>query len=94
MPIAILMNMGILSGAYGENICGSLNHENGKIIQGMISILDEIGYRVIPIQVLKAINYRVPQKRERLILVGIRKNINCDFIYPKAYTSIYTLKDT
>ena len=45
----------------------------GEPFQGMISILDEIGYKVVPVQVLKAINYRVPQKRERLILVGVRK---------------------
>jgi DNA (cytosine-5)-methyltransferase 1 len=28
----------------------------------MISILDEIGYNVVPVEVLKAINYKVPQK--------------------------------
>jgi site-specific DNA-cytosine methylase len=39
-----------------------LSHENGKTLQGMISILDEIGYNVVPVQVLKAINYKVPQK--------------------------------
>jgi DNA (cytosine-5)-methyltransferase 1 len=59
----------------------------------MISILDEIGYNVVPIQVLKAINYRVPQKRERLILVGIRKDINIKFEYPKPYKRIYNLED-
>ncbi len=56
----------------GENVRGLLSHENGKTLQGMISILDEIGYKVMPVQVLKAIHLRVPQKRERLILVGIR----------------------
>ena len=38
----------------------------------------ELGYKVVPVKVLKAINYRVPQKRERLILVGIRKDIKID----------------
>ncbi|MEI8272961.1 MAG: DNA (cytosine-5-)-methyltransferase [Paludibacter sp.] len=77
----------------GENVRGLLSHENGKTLQGMISILDEIGYNVAPIQVLKAINYRVPQKRERLILVGVRKDIDLKFEYPKPYNKIYTLKD-
>lgn len=77
----------------GENVRGLLNHDGGKTLAGMISILDEIGYKIMPIQVLKAINYNVPQKRERLILVGIRKDICIDFEYPKPYKNIYTLKD-
>jgi len=77
----------------GENVRGLLSHENGKTLEGMISILDEIGYRVVPIQVLKAINYNVPQKRERLILVGIRKDISAKYEYPKPNPRIYNLKD-
>ncbi len=77
----------------GENVRGLLNHDNGKTIEGMISILDEIGYKVMPIQVLKAINFNVPQKRERLILVGIRKDIELKYEYPKPYKKIYNLSD-
>lgn len=77
----------------GENVRGLLNHENGRTLQGMISVLDEIGYNVAPVQVLKAINFNVPQKRERLILVGIRKDIDLVFEYPKIYKKIYNLKD-
>ncbi|HBO74927.1 MAG TPA: DNA (cytosine-5-)-methyltransferase [Marinilabiliales bacterium] len=77
----------------GENVRGLLSHENGKTLQGMISILDEIGYNVVPYQILKAINYKVPQKRERLILVGIRKDINIKYEYPQPYKKTYTLSD-
>lgn len=77
----------------GENVRGLLSHEKGKTLQGMISILDEIGYNVAPVQVLKAINYRVPQKRERLILVGIRKDIDINFEYPKPHRKVYNLED-
>jgi len=77
----------------GENVRGLLSHEKGKTLDGMISILDEIGYKVAPVQVLKAINFRVPQKRERLILVGIRKDIDLDFEYPKPHHKIYNLED-
>ncbi len=77
----------------GENVRGLLSHENGKTLLGMISILDEIGYKVVPVQILKAINYRVPQKRERLILVGVRKDINIKFEYPRPYKKVYNLKD-
>lgn len=78
----------------GENVRGLLNHDNGKTLEGMMSILDEIGYRVVnPVQVLKAINYKVPQKRERLILVGIRKDIGVNYGYPKPYSKIYNLSE-
>ncbi|MGL1890359.1 MAG: DNA (cytosine-5-)-methyltransferase [Spirochaetaceae bacterium] len=77
----------------GENVRGLLNHEGGKTLQGMIDVLEELGYRVLEPRVLKAIHYRVPQKRERLILVAIRKDIKVDFNYPKPYSKIYNLKD-
>lgn len=77
----------------GENVKGLLSHDNGNTLKGMISILDEIGYNVVPVEVLKAINYKVPQKRERLILVGIRKDIDLKYEYPKPYKKIYNLKD-
>ncbi|MFA6401914.1 MAG: DNA (cytosine-5-)-methyltransferase [Salinivirgaceae bacterium] len=77
----------------GENVRGLISHENGRTLQGMISILDEIGYNVAPVQILKAINFKVPQKRERLILVGIRKDINLKFDYPNPYKKVYNLED-
>jgi DNA (cytosine-5)-methyltransferase 1 len=77
----------------GENVRGLLSHEKGETLKGMISILDEIGYNVMPVQVLKAINYNVPQKRERLILVGVRKDIDLKYEYPSPYERIYNLKD-
>ena len=77
----------------GENVKGLLSHDKGKTLKGMISILEEIGYNVVPVQVLKAVNYKVPQKRERLILVGVRKDIDVKYEYPKPYQSIYNLKD-
>jgi DNA (cytosine-5)-methyltransferase 1 len=77
----------------GENVRGLLSHEKGKTLEGMISILDEIGYNVVPVQVLKAINYRVPQKRERLILVGVRKDVDIKYEYPNPHNRVYNLKD-
>ncbi|MCE7054997.1 DNA (cytosine-5-)-methyltransferase [Algoriphagus sp. AGSA1] len=77
----------------GENVRGLLNHDEGRTLAGMKSILDEIGYKPLDERILKAIFYNVPQKRERLILVGIRKDIDIDFSYPKPYKKIYTLKD-
>ncbi len=78
----------------GENVRGLLTHENGKTIEGMISILDEIGYNVITPRIFKTIFYKVPQKRERVLIVGIRKDLNHHlFEFPKPFKKVYTLKD-
>jgi DNA (cytosine-5)-methyltransferase 1 len=79
--------------AVGENVRGLLTHENGTTVAGMTSILEELGYRVIPPQVLKAIFYNVPQKRERLFIVGIRRDLNINFEFPSPNKKILTLKD-
>lgn len=77
----------------GENVKGLKSHQGGKTLEGMISILDEIGYDVVSPQVLKAINYNVPQKRERLILVGVRKDVSANYEYPLPSNIIYNLED-
>jgi len=79
--------------AVGENVRGLLSHENGKTVEGMVSILEELGYEVVPPQVLKAIFYNVPQKRERLFLVALRKNSGLKFEYPIPNKNVLTLKD-
>tara|TARA_B100000795_G_C22791526_1_gene437202 strand:- start:137 stop:1426 length:1290 start_codon:yes stop_codon:yes gene_type:complete len=77
----------------GENVRGLLSHENGNTLSNMIAVLDELGYDVLPPQVLKAIFHDVPQKRERLILVGIRRESGIKFEYPKPKTTIHTVRD-
>lgn len=77
----------------GENVKGLRSHDKGRTLAGMLSILDELGYNVVTPEVLKAINYNVPQKRERLILVGIRKDIDLKYHYPRRYNKIYNLAD-
>ena len=78
----------------GENVRGLMNHDKGRTLQGMISVLDEIGYKVVtPVKVLKAIHYNVPQKRERIILVGVRKDLAVEYTYPLPFNKIYNLED-
>ncbi len=79
--------------AVGENVRGLLTHEKGQTLAGMISILEELGYKVVPPQVLKAIFYNVPQKRERLLIVAIRKDLKIDFEFPAPNKKILTIKD-
>lgn len=77
----------------GENVRGLLNHDGGKTLETMVSILEGLGYDVIKPQVLRAIHYNVPQKRERLIIVGVKKGSKIKFEYPSPQPKLYTLKD-
>jgi len=71
----------------GENVKGLLNHDDGRTLSLMVSILQDLGYRVA-YKVLRAQFLDVPQKRERLIIIGVRKDIKTDILFPveKNYT--------
>ena len=60
----------------GENVKGLLNRKttSGELyIDIIVSEFEKIGYEVI-YQVFKTEQYNVPQKRERLIILGIKKD--------------------
>ncbi|MFA5982546.1 MAG: DNA (cytosine-5-)-methyltransferase [Methylococcaceae bacterium] len=78
-----------------ENVRGLLNHDGGKTLVNICSVIDELGYTLLAPHVMKAIFYRVPQKRERLLLVGIRNDLVglAEFNWPRPHQKVYTLKD-
>ncbi|MGD9661293.1 MAG: DNA (cytosine-5-)-methyltransferase [Porticoccaceae bacterium] len=78
-----------------ENVRGLLKHENGKTIKAITDVIDELGYELVEPRVLKAVFYQVPQKRERLFLIGIRKDLSpkVSFKWPSPYTRIMTMRD-
>ncbi|MDH2924029.1 DNA cytosine methyltransferase [Nicoletella semolina] len=57
-----------------ENVKGIVNHNNGKTLNVILSLLDNAGYDV-SFEVLDSQFYGVPQMRERAYFVGIRKDI-------------------
>ncbi len=67
----------------GENVRGLVTHDKGQTLHSMVQILEDLGYDVLAPQVLKAVFHKVPQKRERLFLVGIKKGSGITFNYPK-----------
>lgn len=79
----------------GENVKGLLKHNQGNTLKTIKSVLNDLGYVVIEPKVLKAIFYRVPQKRERLLIVGIRKDLaeGVNFSWPSPYSRIMNLRD-
>lgn len=79
----------------GENVRGLLNHDGGRTIATMKSVLTELGYSLIEPQILRAVHYNVPQKRERLFIVGIRNDLamKSNFSFPKPCKKIMTMRD-
>ena len=73
--------------AVGENVKGLLKHDNGRTLKTMVNTLKELGYKV-QYKVLRAQYLDVPQKRERLIIMAIRNDLDIPFIFPieKNYT--------
>jgi DNA (cytosine-5)-methyltransferase 1 len=80
----------------GENVKGLTSHDDGRTFQVIKNTIAELGYTLVEPRVLKAIMYKVPQKRERIILVAIRNDIadKVAFRYPEPYKRVVTLRDT
>lgn len=54
----------------GENVRGLFGHDKGRTLQTIKDVIAELGYTLINPRVLRALQYDVPQKRERLILIA------------------------
>jgi len=68
-----------------ENVKGLTNHDNGNSLKVILSELDKAGYKVF-YQVLNSVDYGVPQMRERIYFVGIRKDLvpeDFQFYFPE-----------
>lgn len=78
-----------------ENVKGLLSHDDGRTLAVIKAAVSELGYTLIEPRVLKAIMYQVPQKRERLILLAIRKDLaeSVTFHWPSPYKRVLTLRD-
>lgn len=72
-----------------ENVKGLLIHKGGKTIQTILEHLDDAGYDVVPPQIVNAMDFGVPQHRERVYIIGFRKDLHIDisqFKYPEPTT--------
>lgn len=72
-----------------ENVKGLVIHDKGRTLKTILEHLDDAGYDVVPPHVLNAMDYGVPQHRERIYIVGFRKDLHIDvksFQYPEPTT--------
>lgn len=72
-----------------ENVKGLAIHDKGRTLKTILEHLDDAGYDVVPPQILNAMDYGVPQHRERIYIVGFRKNLHIpvsEFKYPEPFS--------
>lgn len=73
-----------------ENVKGLAIHDRGRTLETILNHLDDAGYDVVPPQILNAMDYGVPQHRERIYIIGFRKDLHIDlskFHYPEPTTT-------
>ena len=71
-----------------ENVKGLLSMQNGEVIKTIInefSNAGEYGGYIVEPKVLRASDYGVPQNRERVILIGFRKDLNLQPQHPRPH---------
>jgi DNA (cytosine-5)-methyltransferase 1 len=64
-----------------ENVGGLKNANDGKVLDKILHELQQAGYIVTP-HLYKFEQYGVPQARHRIIIIGIRNDINVKFYVP------------
>lgn len=75
-----------------ENVRNLTAHDKGNTFKVIRTHLEALGYTVYA-KVLNALDYGVPQKRERIIIVGFKDNILFSFPDPVPASRKKTLKD-
>lgn len=69
-----------------ENVKGLVLHDKGRTFKTILNTLDEVGYVVPDPQIVNAMYFGVPQHRERIYIVGFRKDLGItkeEFVYPE-----------
>lgn len=68
-----------------ENVKGLTSHDKGRTLKTILNTLrEDLGYFVPEPEILNAKNFGVPQNRERIFIVGFRKDLGIvDFKYPE-----------
>lgn len=76
-----------------ENVKGLLSHDKGNTIKKILDTINNLNLYNVTYQCLDASKYNVPQKRERVFIVGVLKTIKIPFVFPTESTTKKVLKD-
>jgi len=73
-----------------ENVKGLAIHDKGRTLKTILEHLDDAGYDIVPPQIVNAMDFGVPQHRERIYIIGFKKSLHIDiskFKYPEPQTT-------
>ena len=73
-----------------ENVKGLAIHDKGRTLKTILEHLNDAGYDVVPPQIVNAMDFGVPQHRERIYIIGFKKSLHIDiskFNYPEPQTT-------
>lgn len=76
-----------------ENVKGLTTHNGGKTLKDLLEMFKNNGKYKVYHKVLNAKDYEVPQKRERIIIVGVKSTIDREFTYPEKSDKVVLLRD-
>tara|TARA_Y100001960_G_scaffold282209_1_gene316404 strand:- start:1460 stop:2677 length:1218 start_codon:yes stop_codon:yes gene_type:complete len=78
--------------AIGENVRGMLKHDGGRTLSTILEKMGDLGYSV-GYKILRSQYLDVAQKRERLFIIGVRKDLDFPILFPKEQDYLLTLRD-
>lgn len=82
-----------------ENVKGLMTLKKGKIIDKIVSEFSDEGY-VVSYELVRAVDFGIPQRRERVIIVGVRNDVSFEYefpqprVTPEEYTPLSQVIDT
>ena len=75
-----------------ENVKGLLTHDKGRTFQNVSKAILEVGYH-FTYAIINASDLGCPQRRERLFIVGMRNDIEADFVFPSFRLPVVSVRE-
>jgi len=76
-----------------ENVKGLITHDGGNSIEYLIELINKNNLYNVQYKLLNSFDYNVPQKRERVFIIGFLKKYKVDYKFPETCSKKKLLKD-
>jgi len=75
-----------------ENVKGMVFKKHKKFVNWLLENINDIGYNAT-LKLVDSFDYGVPQNRERVFIIGVRKSLQKEFIFPEPSSERRVLRD-